>query len=465
MRMFARRWLPLTLCWLSATIFSGGALAQTRRLPAPEAAATDSAKAGVRESLKAQLAKARAPAELKPIISKLISDARDPKADATERFALLAVARELASSAGDWELGIEAVVQTATVFELDPFVLADELRGKIDSGDRPASDPKAAFGETVRMVENAMAKDRYDIAERFANSAQRIARRAGDKLSESQIAGRLQELRNISKQYDAIKPTLATLEKNPVDPAANQKAGEFRCFVQGRWDVGLCLLALGTDAELSRLAEEELRQQTLSKELLKVADDWWQLASNRRADQKALRRHAVDCYLRVLPVLVGAEDKAARARLTEAEKWHSKDAMYQLSPSTSTFDQKHPPLPTLLNAVDRFYKEPNGAEFAFHITDPNAFIVIDLKKETPISRIEILNSTGVTTARARGIKVFLSSSPDRRGEQVWQAQEGVLEWTINLPRLYSARFVTIALDPQRSGGPLHLRKVKVFGPE
>jgi hypothetical protein len=201
---------------------------------------------------------------------------------------------------------------------------------------------------------------------------------------------------------------------------------------------------------------------------------WLKFAADAKDDAPLIRRHALDCLLKARQQLRLADGQvhAIDATLKEAEKWHSKDAVYavwpRLTAASPPYDKAHPPLPTLLGATDRFHKEKNeeDAEFAFHVSAPNAYIVIDLKQAVSISRLRIMNAVGGRlTARARGMQVYLSRSTSSRGEEVWQARDAASEWDIWLPKLYTARYVTIAAGPASQGAFFHLRKVQVMGPE
>jgi hypothetical protein len=409
-------------------------------------------------------------------------DAARVEGDPARKFALQSLARDMAIASGDWEGGLKAVVETAQEFDVDAFELAEEVRAKLDLADNPPLNPKRAFLLTVQLVDSASSKDRYDVAEHFALSAQKIARKAGDTISSNQIAARLPDLQRLSRQYDAVKAALATLEGAPLDAPANLAVGKFRCYAQGRWDEGLTLLALGSDAGLAQMAEIELRAEGQADQLVKLADRWWDVPGMERDELLARRRHAVDLYLQGMSRLEGIEAKRVEARLADAEKWHSKDATYLVSPSSHPYDKAHPPLPSLVSASERMHTD-GGAAFAFHISDPRAYIVIDLKREAAVSRIEIVNSApfvqapgarrgpnrgppgGADPSAARNMVVHLSISPDSRGEQVWRAERAEDQWVVRLPKLHMARYVTIALSPGASGAYLHLRKVKVFGPD
>jgi hypothetical protein len=454
--------LVMALAWLVAP----AAFAQTpgKRLPVPSDDKLAESKKLIADVYRSEHAKASTP-ELKLALSaRLMDDARNTTDDPASKYALLLVARDIAASAGDWEATIAAIIPLAETFKVDAFALADDARAKIDMADKPPKDAKAAFRMIMDLTEAAVSKDRFDIAVRLTASAQRIARNGRDAITAKQLAEYAADLQKDSRTFGLLKPDLETLERNPTNAGANLAVGRFRALEQHRWREGIPLLALGSDAELAKLATQELSDPDTAAERLAIADAWWYLADARKADAKALRRHAADLYLRVRSSLEGLAQKRVDARLVAIEKWHSKDATYTVSTVNGEYDRKYPPLPTLLNNVDQFHTH-DGSGFAFIITDRNAHVVIDLKKEVAVARLYILNRNG-SQQRAQGMRVFLSNSPGSRGEVIWQAPDRANEWNVLLDRLYVGRYLVLARDSnQPDDAFFHLRKVKVFGPE
>ncbi len=111
--------------------------------------------------------------------------------------------------------------------------------------------------------------------------------------------------------------------------------------------------------------------------------------------------------------------KKVAVHLVGVEKWQSKDATYVVSAVNGEWDQKYPPLQILLNNVEKFHVQ-DGVQFAFHITDEHAYIVIDLKS----SRLEIHNRSGEVAWRAKGMSVHLSNTPTGRGQRICKRPMG-----------------------------------------
>jgi hypothetical protein len=449
--------LSVALCMV--LLACANAQQATKRLPVPEAESVAAAKKLVGEVYRDRYAKAKT-AELKlALVASLLEDAQKTSDDPAGRYALCAVALDIAAGAGDWEAALAAIDLQDKTFDVDTISLVDEAREKIEGINKPPRDAKTAFFRVLAAIEQAIAKDRYDVGERLAVSAKKLARRAGDTGSAKQLADRVPDVQKLRQQFDGIKDAIKVLNDSPANPEANLAVGKFRCLVQNRWDEGVPMLALSSDPALAAAAQKELKETGTAAEKLAVADTWWSAAEGAKEHQSMLRRPAVDWYLRVLPQLEGLPKKKAESRVATGEQWLSKDAVYRVS----KLDKNALPLASLLDASERFYGTAND-QYAFQVDGIEGHIVIDLQREAPISRIYIRNRP--VQDRSRGMSIYLSSSPDSRGELVWRAPDDALEWTITLPKLHTARYLTLARDPNRGDDAwFHLRKVKVFGPE
>ena len=79
--------------------------------------------------------------------------------------------------------------------------------------------------------------------------------------------------------------------KMQTTPKANLDVGQYYCLIRGEWEKGLPLLAKGSNHELKRLAQAELRAPTRRKNRLELADGWWQLGEQETAHQKNIHLH------------------------------------------------------------------------------------------------------------------------------------------------------------------------------
>ena len=111
-----------------------------------------------------------------------------------------------------------------------------------------------------------------------------------------------------AKAYAEIKDARATLKEKPNDPDANLVVGKYLCRTKGDWEKGLPMLALGSNAKLKALAEEDIKGATTAEEQVKLGDAWWEANGKQRASF---------WYEKASPSLVGLEKDRVQERLEE----------------------------------------------------------------------------------------------------------------------------------------------------
>jgi hypothetical protein len=237
--------------------------------------------------------------------------------DPTERFAVLELARDLFAKAGDMEAACRVIEKQAQQYKIDaPSMQLDVLL---------TAAPKAKGVQLVSIARRAdhlflqaVQQEDFEAAEQVL----RMAQAAAKKTDQTAIAKRcvrnqvrLRKYEAASAKYQEAQAALAT---NLDDPAANQIAGSYLCFVKGDWPKGLPFLARGADDQLRRLAEKEAAGVIEAAEQLDLGNDWWKAAENAEdhvAD--ALRDRAAKWYRLAVPHLSGVDQEQAQRRLQQ----------------------------------------------------------------------------------------------------------------------------------------------------
>ncbi len=110
-----------------------------------------------------------------------------------------------------------------------------------------------------------------------------------------------------------VAEAILTLLSNPRDRKANGLAGRDFCFLVGRWDLGLPMLADGVDAQMSKTAEMELGNPSTSGQMRVVGDAWYELGKHgSQTERFAMWGHADDWYEKALPGLTGINHEQAQ---------------------------------------------------------------------------------------------------------------------------------------------------------
>ena len=156
------------------------------------------------------------------------------------------------------------------------------------------------------LIIQAVARDKYEAADRLGRLALLAAQKAGDATLIKRTKTNIKEIDQASKAFREIETARKTLKEKPLDPQANLAVGKYLCFLKANWKRGVPMLALGSDAALKALALKDMERATVAVEQAKVGDAWWKLAEKEEgATQKNLQCRAGYWYQMAVPQLSG----------------------------------------------------------------------------------------------------------------------------------------------------------------
>jgi hypothetical protein len=290
--------------WVAVLLFaqvSGAAAEETRALVPDETRQREALKL-LGEVHGEEYRKAATPAEKAAWAKKMLGLAGEAKQDPTARFVLLKVARDIAIEAGDAETALGAAHATAESFRVDGFKLRTNTLLEVAKSAASPNDNRLLATRAPALVAQAVARDEYDLASQLGRVALAAARKARDQALARQLIVLGKEVERVAKAHEKVQDALATLERKPADPDANQAAGEYFCFSKGDWNKGVAMLALGSDPVLKELGRKELEGAGSPEEQAKMGDGWWDAAAERRGLQRdAMMRRAGFWYEQARP--------------------------------------------------------------------------------------------------------------------------------------------------------------------
>jgi hypothetical protein len=239
-----------------------------------------------------------------------------------DQYVLLRIARDIAAGAGDAPTALRAVEKMVERFDVPAAKLTAETLQTAALKATTSSQQKAV-AQAVISVANAVAdEDEYDLALSLCESARSCAQKARQLSLGKELSAKIGDLKKRQLAFREYRDALAALEKNPTDPGVNLVAGRRVCFVNGDWERGLPMLALGSDAELKTMATKDLGGAKSAEEQAALGDAWWALAEGKvAAEGDALRLRAGFWYRQAEPKLVGGlAGLKVKQRLEELSK-------------------------------------------------------------------------------------------------------------------------------------------------
>ena len=262
-----------------------GAPASARR-PVPDKAALQQAQQLIREVYGKEYEQAKTSQEKTALARKLLAEAAENEAEPASHFVLLRVAKEIAMAAGDAGTALDAVGRLASAYDLDALAMKVEAVEGARKAARMPSQLLAVAGEAFGLVDEAVAADEYDQANRAARLAGEAARRGREYALVRQVAERLREIKDAERRYEAVVQAREVLRKSPADPEENLTVGRYLCLVKGDWEKGVPMLALGSDPALKTLAVKELKSLGTTDAQVELGDGWWDVAQSKEASEK-----------------------------------------------------------------------------------------------------------------------------------------------------------------------------------
>lgn len=203
------------------------------KAPVPSADAQNAALALVKDTFSDEYAQAGSSAEKSAFAVKLLETAEQIELGSANHYALLRVAWDIATQAGDAKLAMRITDGIAGAYDVNALIAKVATIKKAAEAVRSSTQRTALATAALNVVNEAVAVDDYNNATEIASIGLAAARKAQDWQLVKQIVARQKEIKETAEAHAKIQMALATLEGNPTDPDANQAAGVYFCFVKG----------------------------------------------------------------------------------------------------------------------------------------------------------------------------------------------------------------------------------------
>ena len=267
-----------------------------------------------------EIGRAKTPGERTTLAKKLIASAAETSNDAPARRVLLTTARELAEKAAEPQTAFEAIEALGASFAVDVLKEKAGLLERLAKGARAATERAAAAERILALADEAGDADNYDLAGRLLKSAQQMAARWRDDGLRERALAQARQLHDARQAWSDAAKARETLRTSPEDPEANLVLGKYLAFVKQDWDGGLPRLALGSDAALKALAEQELANPDSLDAKVALANAWWDLGGKLKEGMDRLARLRAGYWYRIVldELPEGLQKAVVQKRLEEA---------------------------------------------------------------------------------------------------------------------------------------------------
>jgi len=246
---------------------------------------------------------------------KLLSEAGKYDANPVDKFVLLGGAIAAGEEGGDLRACFTAADQLAAAFQVDAQGVKADAALKMPPS-AYASDPVENVKAGLELLDRLVSAEDFANAARLATLLQPFA--SGDDALNRQLQQRSKDINAMRLARDRSAAQLEKLKSAPYDPAANLEVGRYYCFVTERWDLGLPMLARGSDQVLKDLAASELAKPPSPDRLARLGDGWWDAAAKQAGiSHDHVRRHAASLYAEARDGVSGLQRTLIEKRLAE----------------------------------------------------------------------------------------------------------------------------------------------------
>ena len=286
------------------------------RLPIPNSTAQAKALKTIREQYKSQYALRTAEDQL-ALAKQLREYAESTKDESARQYVLLREARELAVNAGDLDLAFSLIDELSKTFNVDTADM--RLTAMMDAVDRSLASKEQLLEFYLKTADGALADGEVTFALQASRLARRVATTTRNPLDAQRVKQLELRVHDASRTYTQVVAAARKLQNRPDDPEANLIVGRYLCFVQGRWDQGLPLLARSGDKRLADLAAKDLEGVNDPDAMVELADRYWDLPDTKDAPQRRAHQRAVHWYQQALPRLSGDKQAHAQERIQQVQ--------------------------------------------------------------------------------------------------------------------------------------------------
>jgi hypothetical protein len=276
--------------------------AQEAKNAVPSEEAQEKAQKTVRATYKDEYADASAAGQQK-LARRLLDQAVDTRDDLALRFVLFREACEAATRAGDLETLLRSVDEVHGGFHVAGLSLKEPYLLKMEPALTKPEELRRLGEVLLRLLEEALELDQFDVAAKAAQSVQASARKAKDAALAGRADAARRSVSEMKAAFEKARKAEEVLAGAPDDPRANLIWGEWLCFQKGRWDRGLGFLTRAPDSPLKAMAAKEFAGSAELGSLMEIADGWWDLAERERNPPRRaqLLAHARSIYTAALP--------------------------------------------------------------------------------------------------------------------------------------------------------------------
>ena len=244
------------------------------------------------------------------------------KGDKPAEYVLFEMSREVAASAGDSKVAMQAIDELDKRFQVQAVKLRADTIATAAKSDVDDSVKKETVRQGLAVIDQLLTENNPTEADRLVTGLLAVTENLNEAGQIAELTKRRNQGRQLLDNQKATQEARKTLLENPEDTDAALTLGKHFAFDQGDWQRGLPLLAAGSDEKLKSLAENEIAVPTLLIDRKRVADGWFALGeSSDGIAAEHLKARAAMWYEKIKDDVKGLTKAQVERRLEDLESF------------------------------------------------------------------------------------------------------------------------------------------------
>ncbi len=286
--------------------------------PAFDAATLQKLEQQIDHEFAADLAGLDTSAEELQFASSVLEKSQSEK-NAAKRFLLTKMAWQHELAGGDLRAADEILANAADQYTFHLLDARLELLPAIEKASL-TTPPRVTIDVLLKWASEAEVAFHYAEAARFTTLAQRVATSANDPTLIQIANEHLDTLKPLVAAQEAVAGDLKLTPGEQRGPDVKSRLGRFIALSSRDWELGLPLLAKGSNLELRKCAELDLAEPDDPARQIELADLWKNSADGLTPlEHQGAQERARYWYLKALPSLTGVDRTRITASLASLE--------------------------------------------------------------------------------------------------------------------------------------------------
>ena len=302
----------------------GQALAERRKWPVPSEADFRAADTALRDKLQADISEATT-AEAKRNLGDRLVELSQAESSPAATFACLMLANDFYGTSKSPLKLFATFRRLQSQFQIELTKSAVDLARDLSVAIKDPVGSAELAQACLDLAEDLADTGHYNAAVTVAELAKEAAQAAKHKHYQSLALPLTRRLAALQTESARTQPFRDKLKTDANDAEANYEMGKYQCLVIHDWEVGLPLLAKGSDETFRQLAEAELKGTDDPNAQAALGDLWAKLNNKLTTNMRtAARSRAKSWYWRAISKSSGSdrmklERKAAKITTDKSE--------------------------------------------------------------------------------------------------------------------------------------------------